>query len=125
MWLLLVLQLWTSTLSGKPDIFLEGNWQSCREEQGYGERIYERRHNGKFLWELHMGPMHDFALYHVPQPDEHDHTDDLNWLKEPTRTTNTRRVWDVPTLHLRVTAIEAGGSRVECESYFVVVEKLQ
>lgn len=125
MWLLLLLQLWTSTTLTTPGAYLSGNWQSCRDAEGYGERIFPFTVKGEYR-EFHLGPFHDFALYTTEQPDDHDHQDDGNWLRRvPTLNTLTTREWHLPELNIGVRVTEAGGSREECESYYVVVKRLK
>ncbi len=104
---------------------LEGNWQSCRESDGeYGERVYDGRWPGFPPFELHMGPYHEFALFRGIQDDHRDHASAENLLKPfrlELRGNSARQSWDVDGLHLEVTL--AGGSREECESWFVTLRR--
>lgn len=130
---LLLAQLWTSTLSQKAQadgVKLSGNWQSCqaRSEDGsieYGERVFEYRVNGVLKWSLHLGPKDQFALYPDLGPDGPDHTHDVGNLLTPEYIVSTSKTWAVPTLKLKVDVVLAGGSRDECESYYVQVERLK
>src|SRR5215813_8957709 len=104
---------------------LEGNWQSCRESDGqYGERVYDGRWQGLDPFELHMGPYHEFALFRGIQDDHRDH-DSANNLLKPHKldviANNSKHTWDVNGLHLEV--VLAGGSREECESWFVTLRR--
>jgi len=104
---------------------LEGNWQSCRETDGqYAERVYDGRWQGLEPFELHMGPYHDFALFRGIQDDHRDH-DSANNLLKPHKLdvigNNARHSWDVNGMHLEV--VLAGGSREECESWFVTLKR--
>jgi len=100
---------------------LEGNWQSCRESDGqYAERVYDGKWPGLAPFELHLGPFRDFALFMGIQDDHRDHNDTANLLKPHTlelRSNRVKQTWDVAGLHLEVAL--AGGSREECESWFV------
>lgn len=125
MWLLL-LQLWTS-IPHDASTLLQGHWQSCRESDGYGERIYEHRVNGKFQWELHMGPYDEFAVYDHQMPDDHRHTGPDNLLTAykaqslPTKLHS--RNWYVEKLNLTLNVTQGGGSRDDCEAYYVKVDR--
>ena len=104
---------------------LEGNWQSCREADGqYGERVYDGRWPGLGPFELHMGPYHEFALYRGIQTEHRDHQSPENLLK-PYKLdvvgNQARHGWDAAGLHLEVTL--AGGSREECESWFLSLKR--
>jgi hypothetical protein len=104
---------------------LEGNWQSCREADGqYGERVYDGRWPGLGPFELHMGPYHEFALYRGIQSEHRDHQSSENLLK-PYKLdvvgNQARHRWDAAGLRLDVAL--AGGSREECESWFVSLKR--
>jgi hypothetical protein len=104
---------------------LEGNWQSCREADGqYGERVYDGRWPGFGPFELHMGPYHEFALYRGIQNEHRDHQSSENLLK-PYKLdvvgNQARHRWDAAGLRLDVSL--AGGSREECESWFVSLKR--
>ena len=104
---------------------LEGNWQSCREADGqYAERVYDGRWPGMEPFELHMGPYHEFALFRGVQEAHRDHRSADNLLKPYTVelvANNARHSWDVNGLHLEV--VLAGGSREDCESWFVTLRR--
>ena len=100
---------------------LEGNWQSCREEDGsYTERVYDGTLPGAGTFELHMGPNHEFAFFRGIQEEHRDHASANNLLKpytvDVTRNVG-RQTWRVAGLRLDVSL--AGGSRTECESWWV------
>lgn len=144
-WLLLLVQLWTTIPD--PRAILQGNWQSCREEDGaYAERVYEHRKLVMLKdrsvmwiidWEFHMGPYHEFALYNS-LPTEHDHFTPLNLLgSQPVVETEYgrgRRQWRVCVencnrsrvnqVNLWVSIILAGGSRNDCESFLIRIERV-
>jgi len=104
---------------------LEGNWQSCREDDGqYAERVYDGKWQGIGEFELHMGPYHEFALFRGIQDDHRDHDSADNLLKPFTVEVSgnlAKHVWDVGGLRLEV--VLAGGSREECESWFVTLKR--
>jgi len=104
---------------------LEGNWQSCRESDGqYSERVYDGRWPGLGPFELHMGPYHEFAFFRGIQDEHRDHSSTENLLKPYSiemRANAAKHAWDVDGLHLEV--VLAGGSREECESWFVTLKR--
>jgi hypothetical protein len=104
---------------------LEGNWQSCREEGGgYSERVYDGKWAGLGPFELHMGPYHEFALFRGIQDAHRDHSSAENLLRPfnlELRGSLMRHSWDAAGLHLDVTL--AGGSREECESWYVTLKR--
>jgi hypothetical protein len=110
----------------RSNAMLEGNWQSCRETDGqYAERVYDGRWTGFGSFELHMGPYHEFALFHGIQDEHRDHASAANLLKPHTvqlSGNRARQVWDAAGLHLEVTL--AGGSREDCESWFVTLKRI-
>jgi hypothetical protein len=106
---------------------LEGNWQSCRESDGqYGERVYDGKWAGMQPFELHMGPYHEFALFRGIQAEHRDHNSPDNLLKPfnvEIRANSAKQVWDAAGLHLEV--VLAGGSREECESWFMTLKRAE
>lgn len=105
---------------------LDGHWQSCREADGqYGERVYDGRWPGVEPFELHLGPYHDFSLFMGIQDEHREHGSADNLLKPHTvelKANRARYVWDTAGLHLEVAL--AGGSREDCESWFVQLTPL-
>ena len=114
-----------TSMTDRSRAMLEGNWQSCRESDGqYSERVYDGRWAGIGNFELHMGPYHDFALFHGIQDAHRDHNSAENLLRPHTlelRGNVARHVWEVAGMHLEVAL--AGGSREECESWYVTLER--
>jgi hypothetical protein len=104
---------------------LEGNWQSCRESDGkYSERIYDGKLPGLGPFELHMGPYHEFALFLGVQDDHREHTSADNLLKPFTVDVVSnvgRHQWEAAGLRLDVAL--AGGSREDCESWWVQLRR--
>jgi hypothetical protein len=105
---------------------LEGNWQSCRDTDGqYTERVYDGRWAGFPPFELHLGPYHDFAFFMGIQDEHRNHGSGDNLLKPHTlelRGNRASYMWDVAGLRLDVAL--AGGSREDCESWYVRLQPL-
>ena len=126
--LLMFLQLWTG-FPREPLVLLHGTWQSCRGEDSlYEERIYEHCVNTLCKWELHMGPGDEFGLYRFPGPAdaEHTHNNAANYLYPAykvgdVQTWRGKRQWSVGDLKLWVSISMAGGSRSDCDSFYVMV----
>jgi hypothetical protein len=119
----------TSFRSSDPTMVLEGNWQSCRELDGrYSERVYDHVVNGVGQFELHMGPHREFALFKGVE-DEHRPHDSPDNLLKPYRVAlqagRAKQRWDIPSLNLAFTVTLAGGSRMDCESWFILLEPLE
>jgi hypothetical protein len=108
---------------------LEGSWQSCREDDGrYTERIYDHVVNGVGRFEVHMGPRDEFAIFAGVQDEHRDHASADNLLR-PYRVVmeagRAKHRWEIPSLDLAFTATLAGGSRSDCETWFVLAEPLR
>jgi hypothetical protein len=111
-----------------PRRVLEGSWWSCREADGqYGERVYDHVVNGEGKFEVHLGPRREFAIFKGVQDAHRDHESPDNLLK-PFRVVmeagRARQRWEVPSLDLAFTVALAGGSRTDCESWFITLERL-
>jgi hypothetical protein len=107
---------------------LEGNWQSCRDRDGtYAERVYDHLVNGVPQFEVHMGPRREFAIFKGVQDAHREHDSPENLLK-PFRVTfengRAKQRWEIPSLNLAFTATMAGGSRTDCESWYLLLEPL-
>jgi hypothetical protein len=104
---------------------LEGNWQSCRESDGkYAERVYDGKLPGLGPFELHMGPYHEFALFRGVQDEHRDHASSDNLLRPYTVEVSgaaAKHKWETSGLRLDVTL--AGGSREDCESWWVTLRR--
>ena len=108
---------------------LEGNWQSCREADGrYSERVYDHVVNGVPKFEVHMGPKREFAIFDGVQ-DEHREHDSVSNLLKPYRLEVEGNLasheWKIPSLNLVFTATLAGGSRGDCESWYVLLAPIR
>jgi hypothetical protein len=108
---------------------LEGNWQSCQDETGhYAERVYDHMVNGVGQFEVHLGPRREFALFPGVQDEHRDHASPENLLKPfvvMMQGTRAQRSWDIPSLKLRFTVTLGGGSRTDCESWYILLEPLE
>ena len=107
---------------------LEGNWQSCREIDGtYSERVYDHVVNGVPKFEVHMGPKREFAIFEGVQDEHRDHGSPANLLK-PYRLDIEGNLasheWKIPSLNLVFTVSLAGGSRSDCESWYILLAPL-
>ena len=116
--------------SSKLQNVLEGNWQSCQEPATgrYGERVYDHVVNGVGQFEVHLGPRREFAIFPAVQDAHRDHDSADNLLK-PYRVilqgTRATQRWEVPSLNLAFTVTLGGGSRTDCESWFILLEPLK
>jgi hypothetical protein len=115
--------------SNDPRHVLEGNWQSCRDRDGqYAERVYDHVVNGVGKYEVHMGPRREFAIFAGVQDVHREHESADNLLK-PFRVAmdagRAKQRWDIPSLNLAFTVTLAGGSRTDCESWFILLEPLE
>jgi hypothetical protein len=117
------------SFSGDPRNILEGNWQSCREPDGrYSERVYDHVVNGVGQFEVHLGPEHEFAIFKGVQDEHRDHASPENLLKPytvPVQNNRAKLRWEVPSLGVAFTVTLAGGSRTDCESWFILLEPLE
>jgi hypothetical protein len=108
---------------------LEGNWQSCREADGrYSERVYDHVVNGVGLFEVHLGPKREFAIFKGVQDEHRDHGSADNLLRPylvPLVAGRAKQHWEIPSLNLSFTVTLAGGSRMDCESWFILLESLE
>ena len=115
--------------SSNPRNILEGSWQSCRESDGrYTERVYDHVVNGVPQFEVHMGPRAEFAIFTGVQEQHRDHASPDNLLSPyqvPLEGGRTRQRWEIPSLNLAFTAALAGGSRSDCDSWFILLEPLR
>jgi hypothetical protein len=118
-----------TSFSHDPRNILEGHWQSCREPDGrYAERVYDHVVNGVGKFEVHMGPRREFAIFKGVQDAHRDHASPENLLKPYTVAMEAGRAkkrWDIPSLNLAFTVALAGGSRTDCESWFITLEPLE
>ena len=108
---------------------LEGNWQSCREADGrYSERVYDHVVNGVGKFEVHLGPRREFAIFNGVQDAHRDHNSPDNLLKPHVvelEAGRAKKRWEIPSLNLAFTVTLAGGSRMDCESWFIVLQPLE
>ena len=117
-----------TSYSKNPKNILEGNWQSCREPDGsYSERVYDHKVNGVPKFEVHMGPKREFAIFAGVQDEHRDHDSPANLLK-PYRLDVDGNLasheWRIPSLNLVFSVTLAGGSRSDCESWYILLAPL-
>lgn len=118
------------SLSGNPHNILEGNWQSCEDPSTgrYSERVYDHVVNGVGMFEVHLGPKREFAIFKDVQDAHRDHESPDNLLS-PFRVamqgSRAKQRWEIPSLRLAFSVTLAGGSRTDCESWFIVLEPLE
>lgn len=109
-------------------IFLQGSWQTCD-----GERIWHLGTRRGERFEFHANGS-DFAIFRGWHPDADptgpfphlDHDGPLNLLHGHDATdprSVAGRNWTVPELGLHLNVVIAGGSRSECESYWLLLER--
>jgi hypothetical protein len=115
--------------SSNPNNVLEGHWQSCQDPTGrYTERVYDHVVNGVPQYEVHLGPRREFAIFQGVQEEHRDHEAPENLLT-PFRVTmegtRARRRWEIPALNLAFTVALGGGSRTDCENWYVLLEPLK
>ena len=118
-----------TSFSRDPRHILEGHWQSCREADGrYAERVYDHVVNGVGMFEVHLGPKREFAIFKGVQDAHRDH-ESFDNLLSPFRVamegTRAKQRWEIPSLKLIFSVTLAGGSRTDCESWFIVLEPLE
>ena len=84
--------------------------------------------NSVGAFEVHMGPRREFAIFAGVQDVHRDHESPENLLK-PFRVAmdagRAKQRWDIPSLSLAFTVTLAGGSRTDCESWFILLEPLE
>ncbi|HKT80907.1 MAG TPA: hypothetical protein VJP86_11850 [Vicinamibacterales bacterium] len=106
---------------------LEGNWQSCQGDDGrYAERVYDHIVNGEGQFEVHLGPKREFAIFKGVQDAHRDHASPENLLKPYNvvmENNRARHRWEVPSLNLVFTVTLGGGSRTDCESWYILLEQ--
>src|SRR6187397_846521 len=106
-----------------PGHIIEGHWQSCLERDGrYAERIYDHIVNGVPQFEVHMGPRREFAIFKGVQDQHRDHNSPDNLLKPftvPMEKNRAKQQWDIPSLNLVFSVTLGGGSRTDCESWYI------
>jgi hypothetical protein len=118
------------SLSANPHNILEGNWQSCQDPSTgrYSERVYDHVVNGVGMFEVHLGPKREFAIFKGVQDAHRDH-ESFDNLLSPFRVamegTRAKQRWEIPSLKLVFSVTLAGGSRTDCESWFIVLEPLE
>lgn len=127
--LLILTQLWTSM--PQQGAILSGNWQSCLEGREWGELAYDHRNAlGIPDWSFHLGPYDEFALFRAnTEPDEDNHFIPENLLRGPRALkgsgVNGGRQWNIPSLNLWISVVQAGGNRDDCRSWYILITPLK
>lgn len=115
--------------SHDPRNILEGHWQSCREADGrYGERVYDHVVSGVPKFEVHMGPRREFAIFKAVQDQHRDHASADNLIKPHVvqmQAGRAKQRWEIPSLNLVFSVTLGGGSRTDCENWFITLEPLE
>jgi hypothetical protein len=106
---------------------LEGHWQSCPDEpdHSYTERVYDHIVNGVGLFEVHLGPHDEFAIFPGVQDEHRSHASRENLLtpyRVPMVDGRASRQWLIPSLGLKFTVTMAGGSYSDCDSWYILLE---
>jgi hypothetical protein len=114
--------------SSNPRHILEGSWQSCPDGRGqFAERVYDHVVNGVGQFEVHLGPRREFAVFKGVQ-DEHRRHDSPENLLSPYRVRMENNLakqrWEIPSLMLAFTVTLGGGSRTDCEAWYILLEPL-
>jgi hypothetical protein len=108
---------------------LEGSWESCREADGrFAERVYDHVVNGVGQFEVHLGPAREFAIFPGVRDEHRRHDSSANLLKSyivPMLHNRAKQRWEIPSLNLVFTVTMGGGSRTDCENWYVLLEPLQ
>jgi hypothetical protein len=108
---------------------LEGSWESCREADGrFAERVYDHVVNGVGQFEVHLGPAREFAIFQGVHDEHRRHDSPANLLKSynvPMLHNRAKQRWEVASLNLVFTVTMGGGSRTDCENWYVLLEPLQ
>jgi hypothetical protein len=121
-------QEWIS-YNSDPRNILEGNWQSCQQQDGrYAEKIYDHYVNSVPQYEVHLGPRREFAIFKGVQEEHREHDSPQNLLK-PFRVlmegSRARQHWEIPSLNLSFTVSLGGGSTMDCESWYILLAPLE
>jgi hypothetical protein len=109
---------------------LEGNWQSCQDPatHRYAERVYDHVVNSIPQFEVHLGPGREFAIFNGVQDEHREHDSPENLLR-PFRVamegTRAKQRWEIPLLKLAFSVTLGGGSRTDCESWYILLEPLE
>jgi hypothetical protein len=114
---------------GDPKTILEGTWESCRAADGqFAERVYDHVVDGVPQFEVHLGPHREFAIFKGVQDEHRAHASEANLLKpfDVAMVNNrARQRWEIPSLNLVFTVTMGGGSRTDCENWYILLEPLK
>jgi len=114
---------------GNPTTVLEGTWESCRAPDGqFAERVYDHVVDGVPQFEVHLGPQRQFAIFKGVQDTHRAHDSSENLLKPfdvHIVHNRARQRWEIPPLNRVFTVTMGGGSRTDCENWYVLLEPLK
>lgn len=118
-----------TSFSSNPHSILEGNWQSCREDDGeYSERVFDQKIEGQPEYEVHLGPANEFAIFKGVQTEHRAHDSEENLLQPyrvRMRGQDAHQHWTIQSLNLSFDVTAAGGSRRDCVSWYIVLTPLK
>lgn len=128
--LILALQFFWPTLAKdrEPDTLMAGAWVSCPEDDGeYAERAQVFSFKGRPLFEFHLGPRDEFAIFPGEIDGHTDHADPRNILGpayhyDDLKTVAGGRTWSSAQLGVRLNVIAMPPTRPECYAYQVLLE---
>ena len=90
--------------------------------------MYDHVVNGLGQYEVHLGPRREFAIFKGIQDDHRPHNSPDNLLKPyqvAMQGTRARQRWEIPSLNLAFTVALGGGSRSDCESWYILLEPIE
>ncbi len=94
----------------------------------FSHNTHDHAVSGISKFEVHMGPRREFAIFKGVQEAHRDHDSPDNLLK-PYRVVmdagRAKQRWEIPSLNLAFTVTLAGGSRTDCESWYILLEPLE
>lgn len=129
-WLLLALLAQGFVADGerRPNLLLKGAYASCPMPESDGEytelAFQHTDGRGRVIWELHLGPRDELALF-LGEPLEHiAHDDPRNQLLpayhyNDVETLKGGRNWSALGMHLNV--VRVPGSQDDCYAFFIQV----
>jgi hypothetical protein len=89
--------------------------------------VYDHVVNGVGQFEVHLGPRREFAIFEGVQDAHREHASPENLLK-PFRVImengRAKRRWEIAPLNVAFTVTMGGGSRTDCESWYILLEPL-
>jgi len=90
--------------------------------------VYDHVVNGIGQYEVHLGPRREFGIFKGVQDEHRPHNSPDNLLKPyqvAMQGTRARQRWEVPSLNIAFTVALGGGSRSDCESWYILLEPIE